>query len=66
MELKEEKVGIGPITKFDTADYKVKIAAEVKGFVPKERMDVKSARRMETFFSVRDRCGNRSYGRRRP
>ena len=47
--VKEEKVGIGPITKFDTADYKVKIAAEVKGFVPKERMDVKSARRMETF-----------------
>ena len=25
--VKEEKVGIGPITKFDTADYKVKIAA---------------------------------------
>ena len=23
------KVGIGPITKFDTTDYKVKIAAEV-------------------------------------
>ena len=28
--IKEEKVGIGPITKFDTTDYKVKIAAEVK------------------------------------
>lgn len=26
------KVGIGPITKFDTTDYKVKIAAEVKDF----------------------------------
>ena len=41
--------GIGEITKFDTADYKVKIAAEVKGFVPKERMDFKAAKRMETF-----------------
>src|SRR5699024_11908455 len=47
--VKEQKVGIGPITKFDTTDYKVKIAAEVKGFVPKERMDFKSAKRMETF-----------------
>lgn len=47
--IKEEKVGIGPITKFDTTDYKVKIAAEVTGFVPKERMDFKSAKRMEAF-----------------
>ncbi len=43
------KVGIGPITKFDTTDYKVRIAAEVKGFIAKERMDFKAARRMETF-----------------
>lgn len=42
-------VGIDEITKFDTADYKVKIAAEVKGFVPKEHMDFKAAKRMETF-----------------
>ena len=27
---KAGKVGIGEITKFDTADYKVKVAAEVK------------------------------------
>ena len=26
-------VGIGEITKFDTSEYKVKLAAEVKGFV---------------------------------
>ena len=26
--------GIGPITAFDTAEYKVKLAAEVKGFDP--------------------------------
>ena len=32
--LKEKKVGIGPISVFDTADYKVKLAAEVKDFDP--------------------------------
>lgn len=47
--IKEGKVGIGPITKFDTADYKVHIAAEVKGFVAKDYMDAKAARRMELF-----------------
>lgn len=47
--IKEEKVGIGPITKFDTTDYKVKIAAEVKDFVAKDRMDFKAAKRMDTF-----------------
>lgn len=47
--IKTGKVGIGEITKFDTTDYKVKIAAEVKGFVPKERMDFKASKRMETF-----------------
>ena len=30
--LKEKKVGVGPITYFDTADYKVKLAAQVKDF----------------------------------
>ena len=30
--IKTGKVGIGPITKFDTTDYKVKLAAEVKDF----------------------------------
>ena len=42
-------VGIGPITKFDVSDYKVKIAAEVKNFNGKERIDFKSAKRMELF-----------------
>lgn len=32
--LKAGKNGIGPITHFDTADYKVSVAAEVKGFDP--------------------------------
>ena len=47
--VKNGKVGIGPITKFDTTDYKVKLAAEVKDFVPRERMDFKAAKRMEPF-----------------
>lgn len=47
--IKAGKVGIGPITRFDTSEYKVKIAAEVKGFVAKEHMDFKAAKRMETF-----------------
>ena len=47
--VKEGKNGIGFITKFDTADYKVKIAAEVKDFTAKDYMDFKAAKRMETF-----------------
>ena len=47
--VREGKVGIGPITKFDTSEYKVKLAAEVKGFSAKERMDFKAAKRMEPF-----------------
>lgn len=47
--IRRGEVGIGPITRFDTSDYKVKLAAEVKGFSPKERMDFKAAKRMETF-----------------
>lgn len=47
--LKDKKVGIGPITYFDTADYKCKLAAEVKDFSAKDYMDPKAARRMEAF-----------------
>lgn len=47
--LKEKKLGFGPITTFDTSDYKVKLAAEVKDFDAKEYMDPKAARRMERF-----------------
>ena len=47
--LKEKKVGIGPITRFDTGDYKVKLAGQVKEFDPGEFMDVRAARRMELF-----------------
>lgn len=47
--VKESKVGIGEITKFDTTEYKVKLAAEVKDFSAKEYMDFKAAKRMELF-----------------
>ena len=47
------KVGIGPITKFDTIDYKVKIAAEVKDFNAKDHMDPRSARRMDPLKKTR-------------
>ena len=47
--LKDKKIGFGPITAFDTTDYKVKLAAEVKDFDAKQYMDPKAARRMERF-----------------
>ena len=47
--LKDKKVGIAPITYFDTTDYKAKLAGEVKDFDPKKYMDFKAARRMEPF-----------------
>lgn len=47
--IKKGTVGIGPITKFDTSDYKAHLAAEVKDFDPLQYMDKKSARRMEDF-----------------
>lgn len=50
--IREGKVGIGPITKFDTTDYKVKIAAEVKDFNAKDHMDPRAARRMDPFCPV--------------
>ena len=47
--LKAGKTGFGEITQFDTADFKVKVAASVRGFEGKNYMDVKSAKRMELF-----------------
>ena len=37
--IKEGKVGIGEITKFDTTEYKVKIAAEVKDYQAKDEQE---------------------------
>ena len=47
--LKDKTLGIGPITYFDTADFKCKLAAEVKDFDAKAYIDPKTARRMEPF-----------------
>lgn len=41
--------GFGPISSFDTTEYKAKLAAEVKGFVANDYMDPKAAKRMEGF-----------------
>ncbi|MBI4552787.1 MAG: beta-ketoacyl-ACP synthase II [Candidatus Latescibacteria bacterium] len=45
----EGRSGIGPITKFDVTEFPAKIAGELKGFVPEERIDRKEARRMDPF-----------------
>ena len=47
--LKNKQIGIGPITYFDTTDYKCKLAAQVKDFNAEDYMDPKAARRMELF-----------------
>lgn len=41
--------GIRTIQSFDASDFDVRIAGEVPGFVPKEFMDFKAARRMDRF-----------------
>ena len=41
--------GFTTISKFDASEYKAHVAAEVKGFVAKEYMDFKAAKRMEPF-----------------
>jgi 3-oxoacyl-[acyl-carrier-protein] synthase II len=47
--VKEGKCGIDEITAFDTTDFTVKMAAEVKDFDPKDFMDKKEAKRMDRF-----------------
>lgn len=47
--VKKKTIGFGPITYFDTAEYKAKVAAQVTGFEPGDYMDAKAARRMEPF-----------------
>ena len=43
------KCGIGPITAFDTTEYKVKIAAEVKDFDPLQYMEKGEARKQDRY-----------------
>ena len=47
--IKAGRCAVGPITAFDTADFKVKLAAEVKDFDPAARIDKREARKMARF-----------------
>jgi 3-oxoacyl-[acyl-carrier-protein] synthase II len=47
--LKAGVSGAGPITKFDTTEFKTKFACEVKGFDVEQFMDKKDARKMDHF-----------------
>ena len=47
--VKEGKCGIAPITHFDTTDFKVKLAAEVKEFDLAAILGAKEAKRMDRF-----------------
>jgi 3-oxoacyl-[acyl-carrier-protein] synthase II len=42
--------GIGPITKFDTKDFSVRIAGEVKGFDPLRFIEKKDVKKMDVFI----------------
>ena len=44
--------GAGPITQFDTTDFPVTFACEVKDFVPGDWVDHKQARRMDRFAQL--------------
>jgi len=41
--------GVGPITRFDSTDFKVHIAAEVKDFVAEDFIDKRQVRRLDLF-----------------
>ena len=47
--IKEGRCGIEQITKFDTTNFKVKLAAEVKGYNPEEYFDRREAKRLDLF-----------------
>lgn len=46
----KKKCGIDEITLFDTTNYKVKFAAEVKNFDPEQYLDKRSARRLDRYI----------------
>ena len=47
--IKEGKCGIDQITAFDTTNFKVKLAAEVKGYNPEDYFDKREAKRLDKF-----------------
>ena len=50
--LKSGKSGVGPITSFDTTDFDVTIAGEIKDFDPSQWIDKKDARKMSRFIQI--------------
>jgi len=50
--LTQGKSGVGPITAYDTTDFRVHFAAEIKGFDPTLYMDRKEARRNDPYEQV--------------
>jgi 3-oxoacyl-[acyl-carrier-protein] synthase II len=44
--------GIGPITRFDAAQYSARIAGEVKGFDPLQFIDKKDVKKMDVFIQL--------------
>ena len=47
--IKNGKLGISKITSFDSSNLSVHIAAEVKGFLPEEKLGKKDSRRLDRF-----------------
>jgi 3-oxoacyl-[acyl-carrier-protein] synthase II len=47
--LKNGESGAAPITKFDTSNFKVKFACELKGYDPADHFDVKEIRKYDPF-----------------
>ena len=47
--IKNGKLGISKITSFDSSNLAVQIAAEVKGFLPEEKLGKKDSRRLDRF-----------------
>ena len=47
--IKEGKCGIDEITKFDTSNFKVKLAAELKDFNPEDYFERREAKRLDRF-----------------
>ncbi len=47
--IKEGKCGIDKITAFDTSNFKVKLAAEIKGYNPEDYFERREAKRLDKF-----------------